>query len=149
MWLAASSGAQGEASGSVFANRFFDATRSYAAELTAFSQTRDTRAPALPRMGILETGMSLALPASHQILLGHNLSRRDLLASTGLFGMAAAEYLCALGPCDRTKQRNPVLIVNRFDPNALDGVGALSLERTNFHERLVISPIRSRAALRR
>lgn len=147
-WLAASSGAQGEMRGSVFVTLFFDATSDYAARLAEFS---NNQAPALTTtgtMGILETGMSLALPASHQILLGQTLSRRELLTGASLFGIAAAEYL--LRPWSRRPEAasRSRLIVNRLEPNALDGVGALSLKRTNFHERVVVSPERARMALK-
>jgi hypothetical protein len=150
-WLAASSGARGEARGSMFASRFFDATRDYAARLAEFSSAHAPAAPMMASgaMDILETGMSLALPASHQILLGNTLSRRDLLAGASMFGMAAAEYLLRPWSLRRDAASRSRLIVNRLEPSTLDGVGALSLERTNFHERVVVSPDRARASLQR
>lgn len=111
------------------------------------SQMSERVAKASGAFGILATGMSLALPASHQILLGQTLNRRELLGTTGMFGMAAAEYILRPWSIQRDATSRSRLIVNRMAPNALDDVGALSLERTNFHERLGVSPIRARAAL--
>lgn len=145
-WLAASSGIHGEMRGSMFADRFFDATRHYADLLAVFSDTHAAAPPAPTTMGMFETGMGLALPASHQILLGRSLSRRELLATSSLFGMAAAEYLLRPWSSAPTASSRSRLIVNRMSPHALDDVGALSLEGSNFHERVVVSPGRARAA---
>jgi hypothetical protein len=139
-WLRASEWDSESLDGNLQAERFLLATETYCQLLTAIaksgSRPNDTARSGTQLFGV---GASVVLPASLQIVLGGDMTRRDLLRASGLGVLGSSAFLIRPWSSAQSTPSRSRLLLRRPRRQNLEDIGALGGTHTNFHQRVIVS----------